>query len=102
MSNTTNYVNEIIEDASKKYDVLVDTVAFSKKPSGKQSAKITNRLPHNRQSLTIEQIANLVASGHSWKASVLSGTSNKSFVSTIDILEHATSVLSPGIPDRFL
>lgn len=82
MSNTTNYVNEIIEDASKKYDVLVDTVAFNKKPSGKQSAKITNRLPHNRQSLTIEQIANLVASGHSWKASVLSGTSNKSFVST--------------------
>ena len=57
MSNMTNYVNEIIEDASKKYDVLVDTVAFSKKPSGKQSAKITNRLPRNRQSLTIEQIA---------------------------------------------
>lgn len=69
-------------DDSEKYDVLVDTVSYDEKPEGKQIAEITNRLPHNRQALSIEQIANLAVSGHSWKASVLSGTSNDSFVST--------------------
>lgn len=69
-------------DESQKYDVLVDTVSYDEKPSGKQIAEITNRLPHNPQALSIEQIANLAVSGHSFKASVLSGTSNDSFVST--------------------
>lgn len=69
-------------DDSEKYDVLVDTVSYDEKPEGKQIAEITNRLPHNPRALSIEQIANLAVSGHSWKASVLSGTSNDSFVST--------------------
>ena len=69
-------------DDSEKYDVLVDTVSYDEKPEGKQIAEITNRLPHNPRALSIEQIANLAVSGHSWKASVLSGTSNNSFVST--------------------
>ena len=69
-------------DESEKYDVLVDTVSYDEKPEGKQIAEITNRLPHNPQALSIEQIANLAVSGHSWKASVLSDTSNDSFVST--------------------
>ena len=69
-------------DKSERYDVLIDTVSYDNKPQGKQIAEITNRLPHNPQSLSIEQIANLAVSGHSFKASVLSGTSNDSFVST--------------------
>lgn len=69
-------------DEAEEHDILVDTVSYEEKPQGKQIAEITNRLPHNSQSLSIEQIANLAVSGHSWKASVLSGTSNDSFVST--------------------
>lgn len=69
-------------DEAEKHDVLIDTVSYDEKPSGKQIAEITKRLPHNPQSLSIEQIANLAVSGHSFKASVLSDTSNDSFVST--------------------
>lgn len=69
-------------DKSERYDVLIDTVSYDNKPQGKQIAEITKRLPHNPQSLSIEQIANLAVSGHSFKASVLSDTSNDSFVST--------------------
>lgn len=69
-------------DESQKHDVLVDTVSYDNKPQGKEIAKITNRLPQNPQALSIEQIANLATNGYSWKASVLSDTSNDSFVST--------------------
>ena len=71
-----------LEKEEQKHEVLIDTESYDNKPQGKEIAKITNRLPQNPQSLSIEQIANLATNGYSWKASVLSDTSNDSFIST--------------------
>ena len=71
-----------LEKEEQKHEVLIDTESYDNKPQGKDIAKITNRLPQNPQSLSIEQIANLATNGYSWKASILSDTSNDSFVST--------------------
>ncbi|XAM41822.1 hypothetical protein TPELB_21350 [Terrisporobacter petrolearius] len=80
------------------YEVLMDTVEHNEKPQGAKIGAITKRLPRNKVTLTIEQIAEKVTNGHSWKASVLSTKSDTSFESTklvaldIDNKESYTSI----------
>ena len=62
-------------------DVLLDSVQFTSKPVD-EAAAITNRLPQNKQTITLEDLAQAVSNGCSWKASVLSDTNNGSFVSS--------------------
>ena len=70
------------EAEEKEVEVLLDTVAYDSKPEGKDIGAITNRLPKNRATVSLEELANKAVAGHSWKASVLSDTSNASFVSS--------------------
>ena len=63
-------------------EVLLDTVAYNEKPNGATIGAITNRLPQNQETVTLKQLAEAAANGQSWKAAVLSDTSNASFVSS--------------------
>lgn len=80
-------------------EVLVDEVKFDKKPVGKEIGAITKRLPQHPQKVTLKSLADLTVKGYSWKASVLTGTNNTSFVSSslvaldIDNKESYTSVV---------
>jgi hypothetical protein len=79
-------------------EVLVDSVCYNKKPAGKTIASITKRLPQNKQTITLEDLAQAAANGRSWKAAVMSDTTNNSFVSSslvaldIDNKESYTSI----------
>ena len=63
-------------------EILLDPVAYDSKPEGVSIGTITNRLPKNRVTVTLEELANKAVEGHSWKASVMADTSNASFVSS--------------------
>lgn len=62
-------------------DVLLDTVAYDEKPS-KLAASITNRLPQHVETVTLKQLAEAAVNGQSWKASILSGKTNDTFVAS--------------------
>ena len=70
------------KETAEEVEVLLDTVCYNEKPAGKTIAAITNRLPKHPQSTTLIDLAQAAASGRSWKASVLTGTTNDSFVSS--------------------
>ena len=63
-------------------EILLDPVVYDSKPEGVSIGAITNRLPKNRVTVTLEELANKAVEGHSWKASVMADTSNASFVSS--------------------
>lgn len=63
-------------------EILLDPVVYDSKPEGVSIGTITNRLPKNRVTVTLEELANKAVEGHSWKASVMADTSNASFVSS--------------------
>jgi hypothetical protein len=70
-----------VEEATA--EVLLDSVCYNEKPAtDKTITAITKRLPQSKQTITLEDLAQAVASGRSWKASVLSDTTNNSFVSS--------------------
>ena len=83
-------------------EVLLDTVAYDEKPQGRKISGITNRLPKNHESVSLMDLAMATACGRSWKASVMSGTTNDTFVASslvaldIDNKESYTSI------DKFL
>lgn len=94
-----NNIAEIEEaKAQNEVEVLLDTVAYDEKPQGSAIAGIVNRLPQNKVTVTLNDLADAVVNGQSWKASVLSDTSNASFVSSslvaldIDNKESYTSI----------
>lgn len=68
--------------AQNEVEVLLDTVSYESKPNGATIAGIVNRLPQNKTIVTLEELAYATVNGQSWKASVLSDTSNASFVSS--------------------
>lgn len=84
--------------AQNELEVLLDTVAYDEKPQGSAIAGIVNRLPQNKVTVTLNDLVDAVVNGQSWKASVLSDTSNASFVSSslvaldIDNKESYTSI----------
>ncbi len=79
-------------------EVLLDTVAYDEKPQGRKISGITNRLPKNHESVSLMDLAMATACGRSWKASVLTGTTNDTFVASslvaldIDNKESYTSI----------
>lgn len=75
-------MSDLLLSEVSEVDVLLDTVVYDSKPRGKEIGAIANRLPKNRVSITLEELANKVSNGVSWKASILSDTSNASFISS--------------------
>lgn len=63
-------------------EVLLDKVEHIEKPQAKETARITKALPENRVKVSIPQFASFIERGCSFKASVLSGTTKDSFVSS--------------------
>lgn len=61
-------------------NVLLDTKNYKVKPTGKTVSAITRRLPSCAVSISIKDLADKVSGGYSWKASVMSDTTNDSFV----------------------
>lgn len=91
-------LDEIEALQASKVEVLVDSVCYNEKPAGKTIAAITKRLPQSRQAITLEGLAQAAVNGRSWKAAVMSDTTNGSFVSSslvaldIDNKESYTSI----------
>ena len=65
-----------------KLDILLDKEQYNHKPQDKEITILTKRLPQNRLSIEIKDLADAVSSGRTWKASVMSDTTNDSFVSS--------------------
>ncbi len=97
-NNLKNAIEAAKEMEKIEVEVLLDPVSFDSKPQGATIAGIVNRLPQNKVEINLEDLANAAINGQSWKASVLSGTNNASFVSSslvaldIDNKESYTSV----------
>lgn len=73
---------EVEEVSTMKHKVLMDTVAFNKKPTSRQIGAIQNRLPELVKEMTIEEIANELTSGKTFKPNYMTGRSQESFVSS--------------------
>ncbi len=79
-------------------EVLLDPVSFDSKPQTTSIVSIVSRLPQNKININLEDLANAVTNGQSWKASVLYGKDDASFVSSslvaldIDNKESYTSI----------
>ncbi len=81
-----------------KLDILLDKEQYNHKPQDKEIITLTKRLPQCKTSVTLKELADAVSLGRSWKASVMSDTTNDSFISSqivaldIDNKESYTSI----------
>lgn len=73
---------EIEEVSTMKHKVLMDTVAFNKKPTSRQIGAIQNRLPESVKEMTIKEIATELTSGKTFKPNYMTGRSQESFISS--------------------
>ena len=62
--------------------VLLDKEHYKHKPQDKEVVTLTKRLPQSKLSVTLKDLADAVSSGCTWKASVMSDTTNDSFVAS--------------------
>lgn len=68
---------------STRVDVLLDDERFIKKPEGAKIGAIAKRLPQCKATISLKRLSEDVGNrGRSWKASVMSDTSNASYVSS--------------------
>lgn len=65
-----------------KVEILLDKEQYNHKPQDKEVVTLTKRLPQNKVSVAMKDLADAVSSGCTWKASVMSDTTNDSFVSS--------------------
>lgn len=70
------------EEVAMKHKVLMDTVAFDRKPTDREIGAIQNRLPELAVEMTIEDIAAALVSGRTFKPNYMTGKSQDSFVSS--------------------
>ena len=73
---------EVEEVSTMKHKVLMDTVAFDRKPTNREIGAIQNRLPESVKEMTIKEIANELTSGKTFKPNYMTGRSQESFVSS--------------------
>lgn len=62
--------------------VLLDKEHYKHKPQDKEVITLTKKLPQSKLSVTLKDLADAVSSGCTWKASVMSDTTNDSFVAS--------------------
>lgn len=72
--------NEEVEPMTHK--VLLDTVEFTQKPTDIETGGIQKRLPENVAEVTIEELANAIVSGRTFKPNYMTGRSQSTFVSS--------------------
>jgi hypothetical protein len=65
-----------------KHKVLLDIKEFKIKPSNLQAGSIQKRLPECSTEVTIEELAEAVAKGRTFKAAYLTGTTQDTFISS--------------------
>ena len=65
-----------------KHDIMLDTVAFDKKPAGKEIGSIQNRLEKHTSNVSIEELAVAVSNGQTFKPCLMNGKTNNDFVSS--------------------
>ena len=74
-------VETVVQEAVVTHKVLLDTKAYSSKPNGLTAGSIQKRLPECATNISIEQLANKLASGHTFKPVYMTGRSQDTFVS---------------------
>lgn len=89
---------EAVEEVYNTVNVLLDSVEHTEKPQGAEIARITKELVKHNVKITIPNFIQLITRGCSFKASILSGTTKDSFVSSnivaldVDNKESYTSI----------